>query len=115
MIKTAVHLLLLFCGTTSFAPTGIPSLSRHVVTLRASEGNEVSSSSPMDSLVDDVKVRFKILQESNQSGSSFKQTLANVIAGEYDAAPIQDEIEELISSDPCGKPQCPPSLSFLLF
>ena len=62
-----------------------------------------SSSSPIDAFVDDVKLRFRIFQESNASGSSLKQTVANVIAGEYDEAAVRDEVEELIQSAPCGK------------
>lgn len=56
-----------------------------------------------NSLVDDLKVRFRIMQESSASGSGFKQTVANVIAGEYNEAEVKAEVEELINSAPCGK------------
>lgn len=60
-------------------------------------------SSPVDGIVDDLKMRSRILQESNSSGASFKQTIANVLAGEYNVEEVNSEIDELIASAPCGK------------
>lgn len=69
--------------------------------LNASGFDGDSSGSPVDAFLDDLKVRFRIFQESNASGSGFKQTVANVIAGEYDEEGVQNEVEELINSAPC--------------
>ena len=48
-------------------------------------------------------MRLRIFQESNASGSSFKQSVANVLAGEYDEDQIKTDVDELINSAPCGK------------
>mmetsp|Transcript_6991 Transcript_6991/g.8711 ORF Transcript_6991/g.8711 Transcript_6991/m.8711 type:complete len:213 (-) Transcript_6991:80-718(-) len=91
----------LFVGLDAFTtPTRLtngPSIG--VGKLYASNLDE--SSSPIDSFVEDVKVRFRILQESNASGADFKQTVANVIAGEYDEASVSKTVEEMIGSAPC--------------
>ncbi len=64
-----------------------------------------------NALVEDIKTRFRILQESNASGAGFKQVVADVIAGEYDANQMKAEIEAAINSAPCGKS---PTTSFCL-
>lgn len=75
---------------------------RIAVQLNASELDKSGeSSSPIDSIKDDLQMRFRILQESNASGSDFKQTIANVLAGEYDEKEVLSEVEELINSAPC--------------
>ncbi len=84
------------------APKHLTISSKHRVgKLHASDLNK--SSSPLDSFAEDVKARFRIAQESNASGASFKQTVANVLAGEYDEASVLAKVEELIDSAPCGK------------
>ena len=70
------------------------------IQLHAVETGETSS---IDSFLDDLKMRLRIFQESNASGSSFKQSVANVLAGEYDEDQIKTDVEELINSAPCGK------------
>jgi hypothetical protein len=64
---------------------------------------EKSGASAIDSFVDDIKVRIRIAQESNAAGADFKQTVANVVAGEYDTSEVKANVEELINSAPCGK------------
>ena len=56
-------------------------------------------------LVEDIQTRFRIFQESNAAGSSFKQVLADVIAGEYNKQEIKAEVVAAINSAPCGKLQ----------
>ena len=92
-----------FTATTTTTTTPSRVFNRHnVVTLQASNLDDTSTS-PIDAFIADAKVRFRIAQESNAEGASFKQTLANVIAGEYDEEKVKMEMEELINSAPCGK------------
>ena len=58
-------------------------------------------SSPIESFVDDVKMRFGILQSSIAEGSSATQCIANVLAGEYDKEAVKDDIQRKIEADPC--------------
>jgi glutaredoxin 3 len=58
------------------------------------------SSTGVDGLMDDLKMRIRIFQESQKSGSPFKQSLANVIAGEYDQEAVKANAMELIQSAP---------------
>lgn len=53
------------------------------------------------SLFDDLQMRARIFQESNQKGYGMKQSMANVLAGEYDQEAIQAKIDETIASAPC--------------
>ena len=57
--------------------------------------------SPVESFVDDLKMRFGILQSSIAEGSSVKQCIANVLAGEYDKENVRDDIQKKIEADPC--------------
>lgn len=56
-----------------------------------------------NSFVDDLQTRFRIAQESNASGASIKQVVADVIAGEYDKEEVLAKIRAEISSAACGK------------
>lgn len=52
-------------------------------------------------LLNDLKIRFRIFQESNAAGSDITQTLANVLAGEYDAESVRSKIRTMVESEPC--------------
>lgn len=52
--------------------------------------------------LDTVQSSFKIAQESNAAGSSFKQVVADVLAGDdYDKDAVSKSIEDTIASAPC--------------
>lgn len=53
------------------------------------------------SIVSNVQKSFKIAQDSSSSGSGFKQVIADVLAGEYDAEEVNAKLDELIDSAPC--------------
>jgi hypothetical protein len=63
----------------------------------------IGDESPFDKFIDDIKMRIRIAQDSNASGSSAKQTIADVLAGEYDVAAVEARVEEEIKSAPCGE------------
>lgn len=67
----------------------------------ASTPSNDDASSFVDSLVDNVQKSVKIAQESSASGSSFKQVVADVMAGEYDSVQVNAKLDELIASAPC--------------
>lgn len=52
------------------------------------------------SFMDNMQLRWKIGQESRAEGADFKQVVADVLAGEYDAEPIEQQIESEIPSAP---------------
>lgn len=60
-----------------------------------------SDESFVDSVVSNVQKSIKIAQDSSASGASFKQTIANVLAGEYDADAVNSKLDKLIASAPC--------------
>lgn len=62
--------------------------------------SEDDSTSFVDGLVSTVKESVKIAQESSAAGSSFKQIIADVLAGEYDADSVNAKLDELINSAP---------------
>ena len=47
----------------------------------------------MDGIVEKWQRALRVAQESNAKGYDFKQTLANVLAGDYDKAAIQAQID----------------------
>lgn len=55
----------------------------------------------VDSIVTNVQKSVKIAQDSSASGSSFKQIVADVLAGDYDEAAVSAKLDELIASAPC--------------
>eukprot|EP00427_Karlodinium_veneficum_P024071 CAMPEP_0169117596 /NCGR_PEP_ID=MMETSP1015-20121227/30550_1 /TAXON_ID=342587 /ORGANISM="Karlodinium micrum, Strain CCMP2283" /LENGTH=190 /DNA_ID=CAMNT_0009180305 /DNA_START=142 /DNA_END=714 /DNA_ORIENTATION=- len=57
--------------------------------------------SDADDISKALQSRARIARDAIQSGLSFKQGLANVIAGEYDPEPVRAEINETISTNPC--------------
>jgi len=91
--------ILLAGNAQAFVPAS-HSAVRHKVHLNSIEP---AGKSPIDDFVEDIKMRLRIAQESNASGVSTKQTLADVIAGTYDSEAIEAKIDEDIASAPCGK------------
>jgi len=72
----------------------VPSTSKPTTSLGMSDSE--------DSILDKIQATFKIAQESNAAGSSFKQVLADVIAGDdFDRDAVSQTIEETINSAPC--------------
>mmetsp|Transcript_2679 Transcript_2679/g.6191 ORF Transcript_2679/g.6191 Transcript_2679/m.6191 type:complete len:212 (+) Transcript_2679:195-830(+) len=67
--------------------------------LRATTSNEADSSF-VDALVSNVKQSAEIVQKSSAAGSSFKQIIADVLAGEYDVDAVNAKLDELIASAP---------------
>ena len=53
------------------------------------------------SFLDNVQKSFKIAQESASTGADFKQIIADVLAGEYEAEAVNAKLDELIASAPC--------------
>jgi hypothetical protein len=48
-----------------------------------------------------LETSFRIAQESRAQGYDFRQLLANVLAGEYDAEAIGKQIDQEIQQSPC--------------
>lgn len=94
-VFTFIALLLVEPIQAFTAPSNFKSLQRRT-NLNAAEEDS-------NAFVDDLKTKYRIYQESNASGASFKQTIANVIAGEYNKAEVKAEVEESINSAPCGE------------
>lgn len=67
----------------------------------ASTPSDVDDESFVDSIIANVQKSVKIARDSSASGSSFKQVIAEVLAGEYDAAAVSAKLDELIASAPC--------------
>jgi glutaredoxin-related protein len=66
----------------------------------SSNDNKGDVERAMDNFLDGLKTRSDILQASLKENAGFKQTVANVMAGEYDEVPIQAEIEAIIAAHP---------------
>lgn len=73
-----------------------------------SESTALSSNSvndddsyPLNGFVSDVQTRYRIFQDSRADGDSFKQSLAFVMAGEYNKSEINTEVRMLKNSAPC--------------
>lgn len=85
-----------------FLPTGqsfsIPPSLTSIPSSRMILYSEPASS--VDDLVDNIKTRFSIFQRSRESGSSGKQIMADIIAGEYDVDETKKKMEDLIRSAP---------------
>jgi hypothetical protein len=92
--------ILLAGNSWAFVPGSHSVVSRTTFQLHSIEP---AGNSPVDAFIDDIKMRISIAQESNASGASGKQTLASVIAGNYDEVAVEQNIDEAIASAPCGK------------
>lgn len=55
----------------------------------------------MKKLVDGIKLRYDLFQKAKGEGYDFKLSTACAIAGEYDATPVREEVEDIIKSYPC--------------
>lgn len=87
----------------AFVPQAPSVLSRGHTTMQLSSMKPVGEESPIDKFIEDIKMRIRIAQSSNASGASAKQTIADVLAGEYDINAVEQRVEEDINSAPCGK------------
>jgi glutaredoxin 3 len=68
-------------------------------TLRqATQEEEQESENPF---LTNLKMRFNIFQKSRANGDRIEQTLANVLAGEYDPDDVRSEIQSMIESNAC--------------
>lgn len=95
------HLLaLLILGLGCYCVAFTPSAPTRLSSAPSIQTSLQESSTGLDGLVDDVKLRIRIFQESQKAGSDFKQSIANVLAGEYDQEAAKAEAMELIQSAP---------------
>lgn len=92
--KAIASLLLLVASSNAFTTQNKPSFSRSSVTCNV-------KGDALDLLNQDLQMRWKIFQDSNEKGYNFKQSMANVLAGEYDQEKARKEVEELSVSAPC--------------
>jgi hypothetical protein len=100
--KALVFFVAAYLGVVqAFAPQA-PFCSRHR-TMQLSSMKPVGDESPIDKFIEGIKMRVQIAQKSNASGASAKQTIADVLAGEYDVTSVEQKVEEEINSSPCGK------------
>ena len=53
-----------------------------------------------DGFVSSIQKSFEIAQKSASEGADFKQIIADVLAGEYDAGAVNAKLDELIASAP---------------
>ena len=67
----------------------------------ASTPSDTEDETFVNSIVTNVQKSVKIARDSSASGSSFKQVIAEVLAGEYDAVAVSAKLDELIASAPC--------------
>lgn len=104
-LRVVFALSLFITGSNAFAPSSTSLMTNVPKTSMSSETKLFSmtpvSDNPFDQFVDNIKIRIRIAQESNASGAGNKQVIADVIAGEYDSAPIMKQIDDLVSSSPC--------------
>lgn len=63
--------------------------------------SQTAEESGENPLLTNLKMRFQIFQESRADGDKIEQTLANVLAGEYDPDAVRSEIKSIIESEPC--------------
>lgn len=94
-IRLVVCLLTLVSLSRAFVL--FPSVTRHgSLSIRKAQ-EEVGE----NQLLTDLKMRFRIFQESSASGNDVKQTLANVLAGDYDEDKIRSELNAVVASESC--------------
>ena len=86
---------LLLSSANAFVPSASTQQTSRLYSMVPSDEN------PFDKFIDNVKMRARIAQESNKAGASPKQTIADVLAGEFDEASVEAKIEEAIASAPC--------------
>lgn len=88
-----------------FALAGAFSVDAFVPPSASTYRRTTSLDASFEETIEDVKsafqMRFRIFQESQKEGADFKQSLANVIAGEYDKDAVLAKTKEYIDSAPC--------------
>ena len=99
-VPLILSFILLAGNSHAFVPASYSAVRQKHVQLHSIEP---AGKSPVDDFIDDIKIRISIARESNASGASSKQTIASVLAGEYDEAAVEEKIDEAIASAPCGK------------
>jgi len=107
LIVSSLLWLALARNCSGFAPPNAPAFRLATATTRL---KAVEERSFVEGIVDTLKNSLRIVQESNANGYDFKQTLANVLAGDYDEASIQAQIEAEIQS---ASPSCVKALKAL--
>lgn len=90
-------LFLFLSSANAFVPSASSKQTSRLYSMVPSDENA------FDKFIDNVKMRARIAQESNKAGASPKQTIADVLAGEFDQASVEAKIEEAIASAPCGE------------
>ena len=70
---------------------------------RASTSGQSDAESILDPIIETGRSSLRIIQDSRDEGYSFQQTVANVLAGEYDENEMKDRIDRMIKSAPCGE------------
>lgn len=91
----------------AFSPTGpaMPSLSAPVQVVKSSYFRPVHMQDEpqakwYEQLLQTFSTALRLLWKSRQESDNWKQNLADVFAGEYDAEAVRTEMEELIDSAP---------------
>jgi glutaredoxin len=72
----------------------VPSSNKATTTTRLYESNFV------ENIQQDLLTRWRIFQESRRESYDFKQTMANVIAGDYDVEAVRTRIQQDINAAP---------------
>ena len=86
----------LICSVNSFAMSSLAGLRNHGTPLHVSSLDDA-----IENIKEDLQKVSRIIQDSRQEGAGVKQTLANVLAGEYDASQVKTKVEALVNSAPC--------------
>jgi glutaredoxin len=104
-IASIAVLLLLNIGTSDAFVSPVPSTlttgssSRTVSSLLVLKSSSKEEGTVFESVSADLQRRWEIGKESNDKpNSNFKQVMADVLAGDYNATPIQEQIESDIQS-----------------
>ncbi|KAL9180404.1 hypothetical protein ACHAXT_008374 [Thalassiosira profunda] len=118
--STASMAALLFCIINlSIVCDAFSPAMRSVRIVTPSETSLLTLFATDDSFVDTLTKRYEIFQDSRGAGYGFKQNMASVIAGEYDAVEVQQKIQEDIDSAPCvmftweASPSCKQAIKYL--
>lgn len=85
----------LFLSVNAFISSPVRSRNRYTPLCVSSLDDAI------ENIKEDVQKVSKIIKESQQEGAGVKQILANVLAGEYDAAQVRTKVDTLINSAPC--------------
>ena len=91
-----LFVIALGCAPSSsfMAPSSLPTTASAV---QGAADNDDAFASAQES----IQSSIRIAQASSSAGSGFKQIIADVFAGDYDAADVNAQLDELIASAPC--------------